>query len=83
MLLPAWREVDAFDDQERAALALAEAVTRVADTHVPRDAWKPAAALFCEAELGALLWEAIVANAWNRLCIAVRLTPSSCRPNGA
>ena len=76
-LLPAWREIDAFDERERAALALTEAVTLVSETHVPRDVWDAAAAVFDEQELGALLWAAIAINAWNRLAIATRSTPES------
>jgi AhpD family alkylhydroperoxidase len=76
-LLPAWREVDAFDARDQAALALAEAVTLVHEDHVPRDVWDAAAAVFSEAELMAVLWQAIAINAWNRLMIATRMPPAS------
>ena len=38
--LPVWRETPFFDDRERAALEWTEAVTRVADTHVPDEIWE-------------------------------------------
>jgi AhpD family alkylhydroperoxidase len=76
-LVQVWHEVDAFDARERAALALAEAVTRVSETHVPRPVWDAAAAAFGEDELGALLWTIIAINAWNRLAISLRTTPES------
>ena len=50
--LPAWRDSPAFDDRERAALALTEAVTLVAETHVPDDVWDEAARHFDAQELG-------------------------------
>ena len=46
-LVPTWQEGGAFfDERERAALAWAETVTRVADTHVPDDAYAIARAVF-------------------------------------
>src|ERR1700760_1761504 len=39
-LLPVWRETGLFDDREGAALALTEAITRVAETHVPQGIWQ-------------------------------------------
>jgi AhpD family alkylhydroperoxidase len=44
--LAAWRESPFFDERERAALALAEAVTHVSATHVPDDVWDEAARHF-------------------------------------
>ena len=42
-LLAGWREAPVYTRQERAALALTEAVTLVADTHVPDEVWEEAA----------------------------------------
>ncbi|WCB96129.1 hypothetical protein DSM104299_04884 [Baekduia alba] len=75
-----WDEVDVFDAREQAALALTEAVTLVSESHVPRDVWDAAAAVFSEQELGALLWQIIAINAWNRFCVATRSTPESLKP---
>jgi AhpD family alkylhydroperoxidase len=76
-LVSVWHEVDVFDEREQAALALTEAVTLVSETHVPREVWDAAAAVFSEAELGALLWQIIAINSWNRLAIAQRTVPES------
>jgi AhpD family alkylhydroperoxidase len=67
--LSAWRETPFFTDRERAALALAEAVTLVADSHVPRTVLDEAAACFEREELTKLLFAIIEINAWNRLAI--------------
>jgi AhpD family alkylhydroperoxidase len=76
-LVAVWSEVDVFDEREQAALALTEAVTRVADGHVPRAVYDAAAAVFPEEELGALVWQIIAINSWNRLAITLRMTPES------
>jgi AhpD family alkylhydroperoxidase len=65
----AWRETDLFTDAERAALALAESMTRLADRAdpVPDDVWDEAARHFEEKELaGLVLWIATT-NLFNRL----------------
>jgi AhpD family alkylhydroperoxidase len=82
-LVATWHEVDLFTPREQAALALAEAVTLVSESHVPREVWDAAAEHFDEAELGALLWEIIAINAWNRLAIATRSVPESLKPAAA
>jgi len=76
-VLPAWRETQFFSEQERAALALAEAVTLVADGHVPDDIYASVVKTPFDAELSAVTWLAIVMNAWNRIAITSR------RPVGA
>ena len=74
-LIPAWREVPAFDDRERAALALCEAMTLVAETNVPGDVWAEAEAQFAPEELAQLVFAIAAVNAWNRLCVATRVEP--------
>jgi AhpD family alkylhydroperoxidase len=69
--LDAWREAPFFTDRERAALALTEAVTRVADTHVPESVVSDAAQVFAPDELTKLVYAIIEINAWNRLAITV------------
>ena len=73
-MLGAWREAPYFTDAERAALALTEAVTRLADRAdaVPDDVWEEAARHFDEAELGALVIAIASINAWNRINAATR-----------
>lgn len=77
----AWRETPYFDAAERAALALAEAVTRIADRGegVPDDVWQEAARHFDERALAALLLEIAVTNVWNRLNVATRQVAGSVR----
>jgi AhpD family alkylhydroperoxidase len=76
-LVSVWSEVDLFDEREQAALALTESITLVAETHVPREVFDAAAAVFSEEELGALVWQVIAINAWNRMCVTLRSTPVS------
>ncbi|MCA1845517.1 MAG: carboxymuconolactone decarboxylase family protein, partial [Actinobacteria bacterium] len=70
----AWREAPWFTDAERAALALSEAVTRVADRPdpVPDDIWNEAAQHYDELQLAALLLAISTVNVWNRLNAATR-----------
>jgi AhpD family alkylhydroperoxidase len=70
----AWRESTYFTDAERAALALAEAATRLADQTeaVPDDIWADAAKHFNERELaGIVLWIAVT-NFFNRINVTTR-----------
>ncbi|WP_399341364.1 carboxymuconolactone decarboxylase family protein [Umezawaea sp. Da 62-37] len=72
-VLDAWREVDLFSDEERAALELTEAVTRLSETRdVPDDVYDRATAVFTEPQYQALLWMIVVINAWNRLSVTSR-----------
>jgi AhpD family alkylhydroperoxidase len=71
-----WREAgDWFDERERAALALTEAITRIADGGVSDEIYDAAADQFTEAELGALIFLGMTINAWTRLGVAAKLTP--------
>jgi AhpD family alkylhydroperoxidase len=79
--LPAWREAPFYSDRERAALAFTEAVTLVADTHVPRAAYDAVAEHFTPDEVAALLSLIVVVNAWNMLSVATRAwVPGSYEP---
>ncbi len=70
----AWRESSSFSDEERAALALTEAVTRLADSPdpVPDHVWDVAAKYFDQKELAALLLTIAITNAFNRLNASTR-----------
>jgi AhpD family alkylhydroperoxidase len=70
----AWRDTPYFTDAERAALALTEAVTRLADREdpVPDDVWDTAARHFDEQALAGLLIAIAGINVWNRLNVATR-----------
>ncbi|GIH67669.1 carboxymuconolactone decarboxylase family protein [Microbispora siamensis] len=70
----AWRETPWFSEEERAALALTEAVTRLADRAdpVPDQVWDLAAKHFDQKELAALLLNIAITNAFNRLNVPTR-----------
>lgn len=78
--LSAWRETPFFSDRERAALALTEAITLVADGHVPDDVFDEAARHFSEDELAKLTYAVVVINGWNRLAITARLPVGDYQP---
>ena len=72
-VLSAWEEAgDLFTERERAALALTEAITHVAESHVPDDVYVKAAAVFTERELGQVIAMVVTINAWNRINVTVR-----------
>lgn len=81
----AWREAPWYTDQERAALALTEAVTRLADREdpVPDEVWAEAAAQFDERALATLLATIATINAWNRISVATRQIAGSMRKAAA
>ena len=77
-LVQAWHEAGhLFSDREQAALAWAESVTRVADTHVPDDVFEATAAVFSEKELADLTMAISLMNAFNRLAISFRRAPEA------
>ncbi|MCJ0766156.1 carboxymuconolactone decarboxylase family protein [Variovorax terrae] len=75
-LVQAWSEAGSiFSAREQAALAWAETVTLVAQTHVPDAAFEAAAAVFSEKELADLTMAISLMNAYNRLAISFRREP--------
>jgi AhpD family alkylhydroperoxidase len=70
----AWRDAPCFTDAERSALALTEAVTRLADRPdpVPDEIWEEAARHHDEDELAAMLLSIATTNVFNRLNVATR-----------
>lgn len=77
-LVQAWAEAgNLFDARERAALAWAESVTRVAQTGVPDAAYEAARAVFDEKELVDLTIAIGLMNAYNRMAISFRNTPQA------
>lgn len=69
-----WRDAPYFNDAERAALALTEATTRLADRAdaVPDEVWAEAARHYDEHQLAALVIAIASINTWNRLNAATR-----------
>jgi AhpD family alkylhydroperoxidase len=73
-MVGAWRETPYFDDAERAALALAESATRLADSADPGsdEVWEQAASHYDETQLAGLVVAIATINAFNRLNAATR-----------
>ncbi len=69
-----WRDASYFTEAERAALALTEAATRLADRPdpVPDAVWEDAARHYDDAQLAALVLAIASINAWNRLNVTTR-----------
>ncbi len=67
-----WNESPFFTERERAALRFTEVVTRLADTHVPREEYDAVAASWSPDEVGALIALIVTINAWNGLAVATR-----------
>lgn len=77
-LVQAWAEAGhLFSERERAALAWAETVTRVAATGVPDDAFQAARTVFDEKELVDLTIAISLMNVYNRMAISFRNTPQA------
>jgi AhpD family alkylhydroperoxidase len=74
VMVAAWREAPYFSDAERAALALTEAATRLADRPdaVADEIWDEAARHYSETELAALVIRIATINAFNRINAATR-----------
>ncbi len=71
-LLDAWREAPVFTARERAALGWTEAITLVAQDHVPDEVYDEVRKQFSEKEIIDLTAAAVAINMWNRLAIALR-----------
>jgi AhpD family alkylhydroperoxidase len=69
-----WRDTPYFTDAERAALALAEAATRLSDRSdpVPDEIWEEAAEHYDEPQLATLVLNIAIINFWNRLNVTTR-----------
>ncbi len=78
--LSAWRETPYYSERERAALEWTEAVTLVAESHVPDDVFERVRAQFSEDELAALTLAVVSINGWNRLNVAARTVPGDYVP---
>ncbi|MFC3908043.1 carboxymuconolactone decarboxylase family protein [Legionella dresdenensis] len=70
-----WQEAPFFTEPERAALAWAEAVTLLSETHVPDDVYEEVLKHFSEKEAVDLTMAVIAINGWNRLAVSFRKIP--------
>lgn len=76
----AWSESPYFDERERSALALTDAVTRLCSTGVDDEVWDEATAHFPPDELAQLVMAIATINTWNRLNVTVQSPPLSYQP---
>ncbi|GAA1750484.1 carboxymuconolactone decarboxylase family protein [Streptomonospora arabica] len=79
----AWRESPLFTEAERAALAVSEEATRLADRPepVPDPVWNEAARHYDEPTLASLVVAIATINAWNRIAVTTRMVPGSHTPS--
>src|SRR3954467_8153375 len=73
--LDAWRETPYYSPRERAALEWTEALTLVAESHVPDDVFERVREQFSDDELVHLSLAIVAINGWNRLNVAARTVP--------
>jgi len=78
--LMAWREAPYYTKRECAALALTEAVTLIAESHVPDELYEEVRQSFTETELVNLTFALVAINGWNRLAISFRTEPGTYQP---
>lgn len=81
--LDAWRETPFYTERERAALEWTEAVTLIAEDHVPDDVFQSVRQQFSEEELVKLTLAIVAINGWNRFAIAFRSVPGTYQPQAA
>ncbi|MHB8626756.1 MAG: carboxymuconolactone decarboxylase family protein [Aggregatilineales bacterium] len=79
--LNAWRETPFYNDRERAALALTEAITLIAEDQVPDEVYDLVRQQFTDEELVNLSMAVILINGWNRLAITFRSVPGVYQPS--
>lgn len=76
--LSTWRETSFYNERERAALAWAEELTRLADQHGDQDtAFEALKKQFSDQEIVELSWTIAAINAWNRMAVGMRTPPSA------
>ena len=79
-MLDAWREATVYSPRERAALAVADAVTNISVEGLPDPVYEQARKHFEERELENLVLAVATINVWNRLCTSFRIEPGHYRP---
>lgn len=78
--LNAWRETPFFTAEERAVLALTEAVTLIATNSVSDETYDEVSRYFQPGEIANLLMAIVTINGWNRLAITTRMVPGTYQP---
>ena len=75
--VPVWQECPFFDDRERAALAWAEDITNLSETHAPDHAYQALAQYFTDQEIVDLTYTIAFTNTWNRIAVGFRHLPDT------
>jgi AhpD family alkylhydroperoxidase len=75
-LVVAWEEAGIFSEREQAALAWTEALTLIAETHVPDRAYEAARSVFSDLEMVGLTAAISTINVWNRIAVTFRYPPA-------
>ncbi len=78
--LNAWRETPFFTTEERAVLALVEAVTLISENPVSDEIYDEVSHYFTPDEIANLLMAIVEINGWNRIAITTRVVPGSYEP---
>jgi AhpD family alkylhydroperoxidase len=78
--LNAWRETPFFTSEERAVLALVEAVTLIATDHISDQLYEEVSGYFSPNEIAKILMAIVTINAWNRIAITTRTIPGTYEP---
>lgn len=79
-MLDAWRESPFYTEREKAALEWTEALTLLANGHVPDAVYEKVRPQFSEKELADLTLAVVSINGWNRLNISARTVPGGYKP---
>ena len=75
--LNVWEETPFFTPQERAVLALTEAVTQLGHNGVPEMVYEEVSQYFTPKQIAQLLMAIVTINSWNRISITTRMLPGS------
>jgi AhpD family alkylhydroperoxidase len=69
----AWWETPFFTDAERAALQLAEEITKIAEAGLKEETFQNAKKFYSETEIAQLIFITTVTNSWNRIAISMHM----------
>jgi AhpD family alkylhydroperoxidase len=75
LAIATWRDAPFFSPQERAALALTDAVTRLGAEGVSDEVWTQARAQWSEPEVANLILAIAIINVWNRIAVSTQMQP--------
>jgi len=75
LLLPVWREVPVFSDEERAAIELTEYATNLSEAGIPPEVYERVRRHFDEKQFVDLIMAINAINAWNRIGLATGMYP--------